>query len=310
MSIIERLADLLGPVVHPQQKPAEAGDVADTPDPGLIERAVNDGGPQPDVPRDDGLEAQSQTRARSARPKGTVNGILRIDPDRLRRQNIITPDGERTQVAESFRRIKRHVLGNLGDSEPGTSANLVMVTSPLAGEGKTFCSINLAISIAMEMDRTVLLVDADVAKPLIPAVLGVEAKRGLMDVLLDRNIDLAHVLRKTDIDTLTLLPAGTGHRNATELLASEMMRQLLQAMASRYHDRIIIFDSPPLLVASEAAVLANRMGQIIMVVEAGKTTATALKVALGRIESSKNVGLLLNKGQASGLSYYYGGYGV
>jgi len=152
-------------------------------------------------------------------------------------------------------------------------------------------------------------VDADVAKPSIPAALGLEADKGLMDVLLDRRIDLAEVLWKTNIDKLTVLPAGTAHPRATELLASGAMRDLLQEMATRYHDRIIIFDSPPLLAASEAGVLANQMGQIVMVVEAGKTTEAALKDALGRIESSKVAGLLLNKGQGAGLGYYYGGYG-
>ena len=103
-----------------------------------------------------------------------------------------------------------------------------------------------------------------------------------MDVLLDRRIDLAEVLWKTDIGKLTLLPAGTAHQHATELLASDAMRELLQEMAERYHDRIIIFDSPPLLAASEAGVLASQMGQIVMVVEAGKTSEAALKEALGQ----------------------------
>jgi len=179
----------------------------------------------------------------------------------------------------------------------------------VAGEGKTFCAINLAISIALEIDRTALLVDADVAKPSVPKALGLEAEQGLLDVLLDRRIDLAEVLCRTDIGKLTLLPAGTAHQHATELLASDAMRVLLQEMAERYHDRIIIFDSPPLLAASEASVLASQMGQIVMVVEAGKTSEAALKAALARIESSNVTGLLLNKGEGPGLGYHYGGYG-
>ena len=184
-----------------------------------------------------------------------------------------------------------------------------MVTSALPGEGKTFCAINLAISIALEMDRTVLLVDADVAKPSVPQALGLEADKGLMDVLLDRRVDLADVLWKTDIGRLTLLPVGTAHKHATELLASDAMRGLLHEMAERYHDRIIIFDSPPLLAASEAGVLASQMGQIVVVVESGKTSEAALKDALGRIDSSRVAGLLLNKGESPSLGYGYGGYG-
>jgi exopolysaccharide/PEP-CTERM locus tyrosine autokinase len=222
---------------------------------------------------------------------------------------MITPDGERTPNAESFRRIKRQILANVAKSKAGAPANLVLVTSALAGEGKTFCAINLAISIALEMDRTVLLVDADVAKPSVPQALGLKAEQGLLNVLLDRRINLAEVLWNTDIGKLTLLPAGTAHQHATELLASDAMRVLLQEMAERYHDRIIIFDSPPLLGASEAGVLASQMGQIVMVVEAGKTSEAALKAALGRIESSNVTGLLLNKGEGPGRGYDYGGYG-
>jgi exopolysaccharide/PEP-CTERM locus tyrosine autokinase len=159
------------------------------------------------------------------------------------------------------------------------------------------------------MDHTVLLVDADVAKPSVPQMLGFKAEIGLMDVLLDRGIDMAEVMCKTDIDKLSVLPAGTAHQHATELLASEAMRVLLREMAARYHDRIIIFDSPPLLAASEAGVLASQIGQIIMVVEAGKTTEAALKDALSRIETSNVTGLLLNKGEGAPLGYYYGGYG-
>ena len=154
-----------------------------------------------------------------------------------------------------------------------------------------------------------LLVDADVAKPSIPKALGLKAEQGLLDVLLDHRIDLNDVLCKTDIGKLTLLPAGKAHQHATELLASDAMRMLLQEMAERYHDRIIIFDSPPLLSASEAGVLASQMGQIVIVVEAGKTSEATLKVALGRIESNNDTGLLLNKGEGPGRGYDYGDYG-
>jgi exopolysaccharide/PEP-CTERM locus tyrosine autokinase len=287
MSIIERVAELLGSVPQARGKPSAASEEADTLEPSRIERAAGD------------------LRRRFV---GTTR-TLRVDLDRLRKQSIITPDGERTPIAEGFRRIKRQILVNVANPKSGAPVNLVLVTSARAGEGKTFCAINLAISIALEMDQTVLLVDADVAKPSIPEALGLEADKGLMDVLLDRRIDLAEVLWKTDIDKLTVLPAGTAHPHATELLASGAMRDLLREMATRYCDRIIIFDSPPLLAASEAGVLASRMGQIVMVVEAGKTTEAALKDALGRIESSNVAGLLLNKGQGPGLGYYYGGYG-
>jgi protein-tyrosine kinase len=338
VSIIERAADLLGSIERPNSKSSAPGEldpiersVSESTERSrfpeasefaaqleAIERAVGESSERSRFPEARDLAAQSeakgfavksQAKARPARPASRTTRTLRVDRDKLRRQSMITPDGGRTPNAESFRRIKRQILANVVKSRAGAPANLVMVTSALAGEGKTFCAINLAISIALEMDRTVLLVDADVAKPSVPQALGLEAEQGLMDVLLDRRIDLAEVLWNTDIGKLTLLPAGTAHQHATELLASDTMRALLEEMAGRYHDRIIIFDSPPLLAASEASALASQMGQIVMVAEAGRTTEAALKAALGRIESSKVTGLLLNKGQVPGRDYDYGGYG-
>jgi len=316
MSIIERMVELLGPIERPSSKSSAPGEKHGIPQLDAIERAFSESTKRPGEfrelatqPEAKGLAVEAKAAARPTRPASKTTRTLKVDLDRLRKQNIITPDGERTPIAEGFRRIKRQILANVANPKAGAPANLVLVTSALAGEGKTFCAINLAISIALERDRTVLLVDADVARPSIPQALGLEAKKGLMDLLLDRQIDLAEVLCRTNIDRLTILPAGMAHQQATEVLASDAMRELLREMATRYHDRIIIFDSPPLLAASEAGVLASQMGQVVMVVEAGKTSEAVLKDALGRIESSNVAGLLLNKGEAPGLEYGYGGYG-
>ena len=297
MSIIERVAELLGPIAPPNRKYPPLSGADATPKPGLFERAAGQGD-----------ERSKVAEAGPARTARTTARTLSIDLDRLRSQSILTPDAARTPVAEGFRRIKRRILANVANPKAGALTNLVMVTSALVGEGKSFCAMNLAISIALEMDSTVLLVDADVAKPSIPQALGLEADRGLMDVLLDPRIDLADVLWKTTIDKLMLLPAGTTHQHATELLASEAMGRLLREMAERYRERIIVFDSAPLLAASEASALAHHMGQIVMIVEAGRTTERALKDAVSRIESSNVVGLVLNKG-AGGRLGYGGGYG-
>jgi receptor protein-tyrosine kinase len=222
---------------------------------------------------------------------------------------MVAPGGERTATAESFRRLKRRILASALNPKPDVPANLVMITSALPGEGKTFCSINLAISIALEVDHSVLLVDADVRKPSIPEVLGVAGGKGLLDLLGERRINLAEVLCRTNIGKLTLLPGGTPQERATELLASATTRELLAEMAARYRDRIIIFDSPPLLAASETSVLASQMGQVVMVVESGKTTESALKAALGQIDSNRLTGLVLNKATGPALQSYYGGYG-
>ena len=295
MSIVERAAEIRAPL------PAA---------PDRIERAVRSKSPRPDSANDRNLAKGAEAETVAERSTGKAPRIIKINQDWLREQSIVTPASERTAIGESFRRVKRQILANVANPGAGAPTNLVMVTSSLEGDGKTFCATNLAISIAMEMDRTVLLVDADVAKPSVPRMLGIEVGKGLMDVLLDPRIDLADVMWRTDIEKLSILPAGTGHRRATELLASERMRALLTEMATRYHDRVIIFDSPPLLAASEAGVLASYMGQIVMVVEAGKTTEHDLKDALRRIESCDIVGVVLNKGGAPNAGYYYGAYGA
>ena len=233
-----------------------------------------------------------------------------IDLERLQKAGMVTPNCERTPVAEEFRFIKRPLLGKALYKGEGAirHGNLIMVTSSLPGEGKTFCSINLAMSIAMEMDHTVLLVDADVARPSVLPALGLEAEAGLMDLLRDDSLDLADVLLRTNVDRLSILPAGNSQKNATELLASQNMKALLDDIANRYADRIVIFDSPPLLLTSEARVLAEQMGQIVMVVEAEKTTQNALKDALRRIESCANVSLIYNKGRTFAEPESYGYY--
>jgi protein-tyrosine kinase len=306
MSIIERVAELLAPIKQPDPEPAAPVEEPGISELDLVERAVSESQQRSEVPAGRALKLGV---ARSPSVASMPTRTVRIDRERLRRQSMITPDDKRTPISENFRHIKRRLLLNLSDPKPGGRANLVMVTSTQPGEGKSFCAINLAISMALEMDHTVLLVDGDVARPSIARALGVEVGKGLMDVLNDRRIKLADVVCNTDIEKLMLLPAGTPDPHATEVLASGAMSILVQEMSVRDRNRVIIFDSPPLMAASEAAVLASQMGQVVIVVEAGKTTEAALKNALGRIESSNIVGLVLNKGERPSLWYDYAGYG-
>lgn len=248
-------------------------------------------------------EAQQQTKSSSRR--------VELNLAKLHAAGMVTPDGGRSSVAEEFRAIKRTLIQQALEksADPTKPNNLIMVTSSLPGEGKTFCAINLAISIAMERDHTVLLVDADVARPSILRSLGLTAKTGLMDLLLESKLDVADVLLKTNVDTLSILPSGSSHHHSTELLASQSMSKLLHEIANRYSDRIVIFDSPPLLLTTEARVLATQMGQIVMVVEGEKTTQNALKNALRQIESCPNLNLIYNKARAfpgrENYGYYY-----
>lgn len=223
--------------------------------------------------------------------------VVELDLARMQAMGLVTAAGGRTALVEDFRIIKRPLLKRaFAEAVPGARpGNLIMITSSLPGEGKTFCAINLAMSIAMELDNTVLLIDADVARPSVLSTLGLPAERGLMDVLLDDKLDVADVMLRTNVDTLSILPAGTSNPRATELLASQTMNTLLEEIANRYPDRIVIFDSPPLLLTSEAHVLASHMGQIVVVVEAEQTTQHAVQEALGQLEGLDNVNLIYNK---------------
>jgi len=247
-----------------------------------------------------------------AAPKPATRRV-ELDLVRMRELGMVTAAGGRTPLLEDFRVIKRPLLQRaFAQRQPGENpGNLIMLTSSLPGEGKTYCAINLAMSIAMELDHTVLLVDADVARPSVLRTLGLPAQRGLMDLLTDDKLDMADVMLRTNVDTLSILPAGTGTPRATELLASSTMSNLVNEIANRYPDRIVIFDSPPLLLTSEAHVLASHMGQIAIVVEAQTTTQHAVKEALHQLEGFNNVNLIYNKtrdlpGIEETYDYHYG----
>jgi protein-tyrosine kinase len=268
---------------------------------------------QDNVPPEPGERAVNRTvEAAGPNPQRPAGKKIEINLARLSELGFITAGGGKSSVAEDFRVIKRPLIKKAFSSTTGSTnpGNLIMVTSALPGEGKTFCSINLAMSIAMELDHTVLLVDADVSRPSILRTLGVDAEGGLMDILLDEKLDLAEVMLKTNVDTLRILPAGRSHHHSTELLASQTMSVLLEEISNRYPDRVVIFDSPPLLFTSEAHVLANKMGQIVVVVEAETTTQHAVKTALQQLAGCANVNLVYNKSRVfpGRENYGYGKY--
>ncbi|MFQ5534413.1 MAG: XrtA-associated tyrosine autokinase [Sphingomonadales bacterium] len=266
-----------------------------------------DGGDQPVVPH---------RRKIVTPPAGRRSRREEIDLEALDSQGMITPVGEPSQIAEEFRVIKRSLLAKAFDKRDRgiKNSNLILVSSAQPGEGKTFCAVNLAMSVASERDLTVLLVDADFANPSVLQNLGLSGGNGLFDVIDDENIDLADCLIRTNLDNLSVLPAGRRHSLTTELLASDRMRDIADEIVMRYPDRLIIFDSPPVLASSAPGTLASFVGQILFVVEADKTTASQVKAALMQINACENVSLILNKNRlASGsemfASYYTQYYG-
>ena len=237
-----------------------------------------------------------------------------IDLVALDAAGVVSPNAPRSKIADQYRVIKRPLIRNAMGKGASTIAhgNLIMVTSALAGEGKTFTALNLAMSMVTELDYTVMLVDADVAQPSVLKVLGLSNGLGLLDLVMDESKDLSTMLLRTNIAKLTVLPSGTPHARATELLASDAMIRLLDDMSKRYPDRIIIFDSPPLLLATESRVLASHMGQIVMVVQAEKTLQSDVRQALATIEACPVKLMLLNQARtaSAGSNQGYGyGYG-
>jgi receptor protein-tyrosine kinase len=234
-----------------------------------------------------------------------------LDLGRLQASGFITPALQHSKLLHEFRILKRpliqHALGRSATQAP--NRNLIMVTSAMPGEGKTFVAVNLAMSLAMEVDCRVLLVDADVLAPSVPRVLGIEPAKGLMDALTGGGTPSPESFLGTNVERLTLLLAGTPHANASEFLGSEAMTRLLSELSSRYPDRIVVFDSPPLLATTESRLLATYMGQVIVAVEARSTTHTALESALATVESCPVVYTLLNKTPKSKVGPHYGAYG-
>ena len=235
-----------------------------------------------------------------------------LDEEQLARGGLLAPLDHAIPVADEFRRIKRPLIENVVKNRGGESdhMNLIMVTSSLPGAGKTFCSVNLAASISLERELNVLLIDADVAKPHISKAFGLSKHPGLIDILEDETRSVEEALVRTDLNDIQVLPAGRKHTQSTELLASDRMVDVVKELATRYPDRIIIMDSSPLLMTSEAQVLAKQTGQIALVIESGKTLHQDAQETLETLDQSKPINVILNKSiytQPGG--YYGGGYG-
>jgi receptor protein-tyrosine kinase len=266
---------------------------------------------EPAAPRVERIVAGPHARDMAQRGAPGARTV-ELDLARLTLTGMVTPDLPRSVIAEEYRVIKRPLIHNAQGKGAGAIANgnLIMITSALPAEGKSFTAVNLAMSIAMELDHTVLLVDADFSRPSILAKLGLPPHKGLMDVLVGEVADLSDVLLRTNVEKLSILPAGMPHQRATELIASDAMNRMLDDMASRYAERIIVFDSPPLLATTEARVLASHMGQVVVVVESDRTTHGTVKQALSTIEACPVKLLILNKATEGGRGNLYGyGYG-
>lgn len=257
------------------------------------------------------LEQQPASPKIRARPGERRSQMHQLDLEALRQKGFIVPAEPQSRIAEEYRMIKRPILKRALDGSVNSDeySNVIMVTSALSGEGKTFTSINLAMSIVMEYNHTVLLIDADVVRPQLTRTLSLTERTGLVEVLRDPTLDLADVMVRTNIDNLRVVGAGKPYSRSTELLASKQMAMFAEDVSRRYPERIIIIDSSPLLAASQPSALAHLMGQIVLVVETGRTPQTAVKEALSLLDqSNKLIWLVLNKNRQASGQDYYGGY--
>ncbi len=236
---------------------------------------------------------------------------VKIDRAALIAKNFIDPEGTVTGLSEEFRIVKRQLLlaarGGKG-VDIVEHGERILVCSAHPNEGKTYCSINLALSMASEKDNRVLLIDADFAKPSVLRTFEIEESPGLMDALADPMIDAENLIIETDIPGLSILPAGKQTNQDTEYLAATRTAEIIESLTRNDPSRIVIFDSPPALAASPASVLALHVGQILMIVQADKTNESSLRDALNLLAGCENVQLLLNRTKFSPTGRKFGHY--
>ena len=258
----------------------------------------------PAVPeRTERVAAPAAPRPVSLHPPIAVNRV------QLRSAGFLAPEDQERQISDQFRQIKRPLIANASGrgAKKVPSGHLIMTASALPNEGKTFTSINLALSLALEQDITVLLVDADVAKRHISRIFGVDKEPGLLDALKDDTLDLESLIIPTDIAGLSLLPAGNRTNIATELLSSAHMERTVARLGAQSPDRIVLLDSPPLLLTSESRALAAIVGQVVVVVNSRTTPQQAVLDAVSHIPADKSVGFILNQCNVrASEGYYYG----
>ena len=261
-----------------------------------------------------GAAASLQLPSEPPAPAASVQRRIAVDFNLLRAQGELPEAGLERRFSDYYREIKRPLVQMMLAGDARADSRLLLITSALSGEGKSFTALNLALSVARERDVSVLLVDADVPKGHLSRTFGLQGALGLLDALTDESADVDSLVVGTDIKGLEILPAGNPVEGAAELLASARMGQIATRLA-RHPRRLIIFDCPPLLASSEARALKQIAGKILLVTRAGRTSRQALLDAIALIEKTKLHGLVLNDAHApSGDGYYtnygYSGYGA
>jgi protein-tyrosine kinase len=229
-----------------------------------------------------------------------------IDLTRLRAQGYLPDAAQERRFADWCHRVKRPIIERALAEAGSDDARLVLLTSALPGDGKSFITLNLALSMARERDISVLLVDGDLPCAQISRVLGLSHEPGLLNALRDERLDVESLVFDTEIPRLELLAAGSPPEGASELVASLRMREISARLLSRDPRRLILFDSPPVLVSSEARALMAIPGQILLVARSSRTPQRAVVDAVSQIDKQRLRGLVLNDALVGSTHGYYG----
>ena len=234
---------------------------------------------------------------------------ITVDKAALRANGYLAEEGKEKQFADHFRRIKRPLIEKAMSNDAVGEPRVIMITSALPGEGKTFTSINLALSMALERDVSVLLVDCDVAKRHVGEILGLKDHVGLLDALVDESLDVESLVVETNLPGFSILPAGGRVETTAELLSSKRMRQLMAGLCLHNPRRVVLLDSPPLLITNEGRALLKVAGQVVLVMRAGHTPRHAVQDAVALLGAQQAGGIVLNHAGGRGTDGYYYGYG-
>ncbi len=251
-------------------------------------------------------KAEEQTAsplAASSMPRSQVSQEIL---DRVRDQHMLVSMNDMcSPAAEEFRKLKQSLVRM---TKKENFQNTILITSGTSGEGKSVTSTNLAISLAQEFDHTVLLIDADLRRPSCHELLCLENTYGLSDCLLEGR-DVSQGMIKTGIGKLTFLPAGSPMANPAELLASKRMELVLKEMKSRYSDRYIIIDSPPVLPFAETRTLSRLVDMTILVIQDGRLSKYELRETLEALSGAHVAGAVYTQASSSSSKSRYSGYG-
>jgi len=284
----------------------------------LVEQAIARMRNQANAAAAKAAEAASTSSAPAApaapvigRVAGTSKPAARITVDKtaLRVNGYVAEEGREKQFANHFRRIKRPLIEKAMSSDAAGEPRVIMITSALPGEGKTFTSINLALSMALERDVSVLLVDCDVAKRHVGEILGLKDHVGLLDALVDESLDIESLVVETNLPGFSILPAGGRVETTAELLSSKRMRQLMAGLCLHNPRRVVLLDSPPLLITNEGRALLKVAGQVVLVMRAGHTPRHAVQDAVALLGAQQAGGIVLNHAGGRGTDGYYYGHG-